>query len=154
MVARCCVAELQGEIVAAARGWLGTPYCHQASCRGAGADCLGLIRGLWRELYGHEPERPPAYTPDWGEATGQEALMDAALRHLEPVPFPRPGDVLLFRMLARGPAKHLGILSQDCPERGRWMIHAFSGHAVCETSLTTAWSRRIAGSFAFPAKGT
>ena len=33
-------------IVMAARGWIGTPYVHQASCRGAGADCLGLIRGV------------------------------------------------------------------------------------------------------------
>jgi hypothetical protein len=28
-----------------ARGWIGTPYLHQASRRGAGADCLGLVRG-------------------------------------------------------------------------------------------------------------
>lgn len=33
-------------IVNAARSWLGTPYHHQASLRGVGCDCLGLIRGL------------------------------------------------------------------------------------------------------------
>jgi hypothetical protein len=33
-------------IVAAARGWLGTPYRHQASVKGEGADCLGLVRGV------------------------------------------------------------------------------------------------------------
>ncbi|HMM10451.1 MAG TPA: peptidase, partial [Paracoccus solventivorans] len=48
-----------------ARGWIGTPYVHQGSVKGAGADCLGLIRGVWRELYGTEPEAPPPYTPDW-----------------------------------------------------------------------------------------
>ena len=36
-------------VVAAARRWLGTPYRHQASVRGEGADCLGLVRGVWRE---------------------------------------------------------------------------------------------------------
>jgi len=39
-----------------ARRWIGTPYVHQACCRGAGTDCLGLIRGVWVALYGREPE--------------------------------------------------------------------------------------------------
>lgn len=146
--------ESRAEIVARARAWIGTPYRHQASCAGAGADCLGLVRGVWREIYGREPETPPAYTPDWGEAAhadrGKEPLMGAALRHLERVDAPQPGDVLLFRMLERGPAKHLAILSSDCPIRGKRMIHAYSGHSVCETALTPSWARRIAGIFRFP----
>ena len=44
-----------------ARGWLGTPYRHQGSLKGVGCDCLGLVRGIWRELYGEEPETPGAY---------------------------------------------------------------------------------------------
>ena len=42
-------------IVGAARGWIGTPYRHQASLKGVGCDCLGLLRGVWRELKGEEP---------------------------------------------------------------------------------------------------
>ena len=42
-------------IVAAARGWIGTPYQHQGSLRGVGCDCLGLVRGVWREVIGAEP---------------------------------------------------------------------------------------------------
>lgn len=137
-------------VVEAARRWVGTPYCHQASCLGAGADCLGLVRGVWRDIRGEEPEAPPAYTPDWGEADGDELLMRAALRHLDPVETPEIGDVLLFRMMARGPAKHLGVMSLDCPVAGKRMIHAYSGHGVCETALSGAWWRRIAGAFRFP----
>ena len=66
----------------AALRWVGTPYRHQASCRGAGTDCLGLLRGVWRELYGAEPEAAPAYSADWSEPQGQEALWAAAERHL------------------------------------------------------------------------
>ncbi|MDG1118150.1 MAG: peptidase, partial [Flavimaricola sp.] len=33
---------MTADVVATARGWIGTPYLHQASCRGAGCDCLGL----------------------------------------------------------------------------------------------------------------
>ncbi len=46
-------------IVVTARLWIGTPYLHQASLRGIGCDCLGLLRGVWRDLYGPEPEAPP-----------------------------------------------------------------------------------------------
>jgi len=48
-------------IVAAARSFIGTPYHHQASCKKAGCDCLGLIRGVWRDVYGPEPEAPGQY---------------------------------------------------------------------------------------------
>lgn len=139
------------EIVAAARGWLGTPYRHQASCRGAGADCLGLIRGVWREVLGTEPEEPPAYTPDWAEATGEERLLAAAQRLLirRPSHDAAPGDILLFRMIDRGPAKHVAILTSDTLDQGT-ILHAYSGHAVCETRLTAAWLRRVAGVFRFP----
>ena len=56
-------------IVAAARSWIGTPYRHQASLKGVGCDCLGLLRGVWRDVVGDEPERPPAYSRDWAEAS-------------------------------------------------------------------------------------
>lgn len=139
------------DVVAAARRWIGTPYRHQASCRGAGADCLGLIRGIWRELLGTEPEPVPAYTPDWAEATGEERLLAAAHRVLQRVreDDARPGDILLFRMIERGPAKHVAVLSSEGLTDGR-IIHAYSGHDVCETRLTTAWHRRMAGVFRLP----
>ncbi|AHD00848.1 peptidase [Leisingera methylohalidivorans DSM 14336] len=101
-------------MVSAARGWIGTPYVHQAACKGAGCDCLGLIRGLWRELYGAEPEAPPAYTMDWSEPQGAEALWQAAARHLlaKPLGDAAPGDVILFRMRDGSVAKHLGVQSE------------------------------------------
>ena len=67
-------------VIAAARRWLGTPYRHQASTMGAGCDCLGLIRGVWREVLGPEPELPPAYSQMWGELGQDELLWQAALR--------------------------------------------------------------------------
>ena len=41
-------------VVVEARRWLGTPYLHQASECGVGADCLGLLRGVWRGVIGPE----------------------------------------------------------------------------------------------------
>ncbi len=107
-------------IVALARGWIGTPYVHQASCRGAGADCLGLIRGVWRELIGAEPEAVPAYRADWSEAARDERLWagGAAASGARAKGW-RRAAVVLFRMRDRGVAKHLGIVSAAAEPRRR-----------------------------------
>lgn len=137
-------------VVEVARTWLGTPYVHQASCRGAGCDCLGLVRGVWREVMGHEPAEMPAYTADWNEAGRSEALWHGARTHLrEGAPeAPAPGQVLLFRMTSAGVAKHLGILAEagDAPR----FIHSYSGQGVCESPLSLPWRRRLVAVFDFP----
>ncbi len=140
-------------IVAAARGWIGTPYVHQASCKGAGADCLGLVRGVWREVIGGEPVEVPPYTPDWAEARGEETLLDGAAALLRPVgpEAARPGDLIVFRMRRSAVAKHLGLLAEVGAAPS--FIHAYSGHAVLESPLTPPWARRIAAYFRFPERG-
>ncbi|MTW15177.1 peptidase P60 [Rhodoplanes serenus] len=134
-------------IVAEARSWIGTPYRHQASVKGVGCDCLGLVRGVWRALHGDEPEPLPAYTPDWAEATGRDTLLAAAGRHLITIApdTARPGDVLLFRWRAGLPAKHAAIVT--APDL---MVHAHDGARVAEVVIAPWWRRRIAGTFAFP----
>ncbi len=135
------------QIIDAARAWIGTPYVHQASAKGAGSDCLGLIRGVWRELYGEEPEAPPPYTPDWNERRGDEALLAAAARNMlkrEGAGY-EPGDVLIFRVAADGPAKHCAIATSP-----NHFIHAYAGRAVVETWMNRWWRARIAGVFVFP----
>jgi NlpC/P60 family putative phage cell wall peptidase len=157
----------RGAIVAEARAWMGTPYRHQASRKGVGCDCLGLVRGVWRGLLGEEPERVPGYTRDWAEAGGVEALAEAGRRHLvEIAPArARPGDVLVFRMATGGPAKHAGILvsgdlSGGVPSGGDGrrrgasgcgrFVHAYEGAGVVTTRLTRWWAGRLAYAFAFP----
>lgn len=134
-------------IVAEARSWIGTRYRHQASVKGVGCDCLGLVRGVWRACLGEEPEAPPPYAPDWAEAGGDETLAAAALRHLVPVPCDAfdKADVLLFRWRDGCVAKHAAIASSVTT-----MIHAHDGGAVCEVAITPWWRRRLAYAFTFP----
>ena len=134
-------------VLDAARNWIDTPYQHQASVKGAGCDCLGLIRGIWREIYGQEPLEVPAYTPDWAESLGQETLLNAARQCLSPIADQdiQAGDVLLFRMAPNVPCKHIAIMSGD-----NRIIHAYWGRAVVESFLVPYWIRRHAFSFAFP----
>ena len=145
--------SVSGEkIVAEAKAWLGTPYRHQASCRGAGADCLGLLRGVWRAIYGAEPEALPAYSADWSELQGDEALWRGAARCLMPKTKldAALGDVVLFRMRAGSVAKHLGIQSRVGTDAA--FVHAYSGHGVVESALSVPWARRIVARFEFPTK--
>ena len=135
-------------IVSEARSWIGTPYVHQASAKGAGADCLGLVRGVWRAFFGAEPEQMPAYTPDWGEAEPEELLIGGAGRYLLPAPDEVPGDILVFRMRAGAIAKHMGILARTGSEAT--FVHAYDRHGVVESPLSAPWRARIAGRFRFP----
>ncbi len=142
----------QTEILTAAKDWIGTPYLHQASVKHHGCDCLGFIRGLWRDTIGAEPESPPAYTPDWSERGARELLWNAALRHLTPIKPINPnhtGDIILLRMMQSASAKHLAILA-GANGGFQTIIHAYSGVGVVETPLTPSWQRRIVAQFRFP----
>lgn len=142
--------ELGERVVTEARRWLGTPYVHQASARGAGCDCLGLVRGVWRGVVGPEPFAMPAYGPDWGEAGGEEHILRFARRCMTEIPpySGMPGDMLVFRWRAGMVAKHLGILTGEAR-----MIHAWERGGVVEVALVPSWSRRVAGVFRFREPG-
>jgi NlpC/P60 family putative phage cell wall peptidase len=148
-----------GDIVQIARSWIGTPYVHQASVKGAGCDCLGLLRGVWREVRGAEPEDPPAYSPDWAEASGSETLYMALARHLTEIGVQSlaPGDVALFRMARTGPAKHCGIIAlkqrsdsatnKTGRDGAQTLIHARQNHRVGEEPFSPFWRSRLAYAF-------
>jgi NlpC/P60 family putative phage cell wall peptidase len=151
-------------ILREARSWIGTPYHHQASLKGVGCDCLGLVRGVWRAVLGPEPEAIPGYSSDWGEVGADETMLAAARRHLIEIDPAEAGagDVMVFRMRPGRVAKHAGIVTE-----GEWQmangavasprsirtaqfIHAQEGGPVCEVALGPWWRRRLAGVFAFP----
>jgi len=139
-------------IVKAARRWIGTPYHDQASVREVGCDCLGLIRGVWRDVVGPEPMPVPPYSRDWGETGPVEVLAEAAraaMIELE-VSEACTGDVILFRMRTGAIAKHCGIVSGAARGASSHFIHAYERSGVIEELLTPAWQRRIAFAFRFP----
>lgn len=135
-------------IVSLAEDWIGTPYRHQGATKGVGCDCIGLIRGVWRELYGSDPGPVPAYAPDWAERSGEERLIEAAVRLFGaalPVAAMEPGDLLLFRWRSDCAAKHAGILAGP-----QHFIHAYEQAAVTGSALVPSWRRRIVAVHRFP----
>lgn len=135
-------------VCALARAWEGTPYLHQQSLQGAGADCLGLVRGVWRGLHGHEPEEPPPYTPGWGEDSGRELMLEAARRWMVEIPLieVQPGAVVLFRMIRTSVAKHCGIVLEGATH----FIHAYEATGVSVHPYSPPWQRRAVAAFLFP----
>ena len=132
-----------------ARNWIGTPYKHRASVRGAGTDCLGLVLGVWRELGGVPVQEMPVYAPGWQECCPQERLWQELQAQLNPSERQiLPGQVALLRMRDGAAARHLGILS------GTWrsprLVHAYSGRGVVESILAKPLRRRIVARFRLP----
>jgi len=140
-------------IIAVARSWLGTPYHDQASLKGVGCDCLGLARGVWREVVGPEPFLIEPYSRGWGETGQIEVLAEGARRMMHEIPLAEigpgatgaTGALVLFRMVPRAIAKHVGVMTG--PDS---FIHSYERLGVIEQPLTLAWRRRIAFAFLFP----
>ncbi|KRB01356.1 hypothetical protein ASD83_07575 [Devosia sp. Root685] len=133
-------------VVATAQEWLGTPYRHRASTLGAGCDCLGLLRGVWRTLYGDEPMVAPPYRASVRDPQNAEALRAASERFLLPAEGPvEAGQVVLFRLAGLEEPKHCGIMVS-----GERFIHAQEKLGVVEAYLTDGWAKRVSGRFWFP----
>src|SRR5436190_857919 len=98
------------DVVRAAREWRGTPYRHRAATLGAGCDCLGLLRGVWRSVVGDEPVALPNYASDWRRVDGDALEQACAQRLLRAEGEAQAGQVVLFRIGRDGHARHCGIM--------------------------------------------
>lgn len=126
-------------ILAHARAWIGTPFVPRGDLRGAGADCIGLIRGLNAELTGARVAAPP-WRSDWATAGG-EPILGGLAAHVVPVPMTAagPGDIVTYRV-GKTRAAHVAILTPG------GIIHAWETGGVKETQglygreITSAWT--------------
>ena len=137
----------RGDVVAAARDWLDTPYQDQHSFKGVACDCLGLITGVGRELGLFTDYRPPAYTPN------PDGIM--LRRECEAVLVPvygrvLPGMIGVFWYSQRRFPQHLALFTDY---RGLGMIHAMAGHSVREHRPGPFWGMRFVRAFDYPGLG-
>ncbi len=105
----------RGDLVAAeARTWIGTKFIWQASAKGHGCDCKGLVWGVARELGFPEADSLYATMADYSPnrpvdgkllREGMAAVFDPATGEV------MPGDVLLLK-IRRNPS-HLAICLGD-----------------------------------------
>ncbi len=136
-------------IVNIANKWIGTPYRHQASRIGAGCDCLGLLRGIWREIMGKEPVKIPPYKADWRDRENASSLLEAAETYLQKKQNnqPKEADIILFQMIKYMPPKHCAIMVEN-----NYFIHAQEHIGVVKAPLSEAWNKKIHSVYKFPEK--
>lgn len=90
------------QIVQQALTWEGTPYHHQARCKGAGVDCVQLLLGVVYEVgLFKEGEHPVGYySPQWHLHKNEELLLEIMLSFgliEKPLPERLPGDLVVFK---------------------------------------------------------
>jgi hypothetical protein len=136
------------DIVACARGWVGTRFHHQGrlkktNAHKGGVDCLGLLMGVAEELdlpfAGYDDTSYPHY-PDTLKL--RLALTQAMLEvEVEDI---KAGDILLLSI--EGSPQHLAVVSEMASDLA--IIHAYApARAVVEHILDDWWRERIVGVF-------
>lgn len=130
------------DFVNEARTWLKTPFHHQASVKGVGCDCAGLVKGTARNLgyqvsdvytnYGREP------------ANGElERTLENLLNKKDSNKLSK-GNIILFKFLNE--PQHLGIYCGD-----GIVIHSYSTEGgVVEHLIDDKWKKRIVNVFELP----
>lgn len=139
--------ERTEQAIKLARTWLGTPYAHQGCVRGVGVDCVGLVRGIYIEMYGQEAPELINYSADWGDTNSNETMLEAANKYLEPVPLNQvgAGHVVLMRWKKHRMAKHSMVMTGPAKA-----IHAYSRAPVTEIDLNRWWLDKIVYAFTWP----
>jgi NlpC/P60 family putative phage cell wall peptidase len=137
----------RADIVSEARSWLGTKWLHQASVKGVGTDCIGLIGGVALELGlpGAEEWKADPTLHCYGREPDARMLLSAVVGYLDPVDRAdmAPGDVLLLRF--NEAPQHFAIMSGD-----EMMIHAYAqARRVVENRIDDVWRKRILRAYAF-----
>src|SRR5262245_20267759 len=120
-----------GDLLSAARSWLGTPFAHQGRQKGIRVDCIGLVIEVCRDV---GLVRASGLPEGWdhvgyGRFPDSYGLTLPLLAYLTPVTRQamRSGDVALFHTMGRQPA-HMGFLADGAQP---WsLIRAF--HAPTE----------------------
>lgn len=136
----------RAQIVAAARGWLGTPFVEQQHVKGAGCDCLGLLIGIAKEL----GEVPPDFSAGpYKQVPDKRKLRKGLRAHLRPIPLAdmRPGDVVSFAQ--SGDEYHVGVLVDY--RDGLGVVHALKARRkVVEHRLDSDWRGKINAAYSYP----
>lgn len=128
--------------------WVGTPFHWEASLRGVGVDCRGLLTGVARDLGRPEADTIEAQLVGYSRRIDETALLaglDRLFVRRAADAVPQPGEILAFRIQRK--VQHLGIaLGADS------FVHAYShdpARVLVSPLDPILWRRRLAGVWAW-----
>lgn len=135
-------ADLEAEAIR----WIDTPGHRQASLRGVGCDCKGLIVGVARELGMPEASSLHARMIDYGPVIDEARLRAGLEATLIQAAEPDIGDVMLC--IIGGKAQHLAFFVS-----GGRMIHCFDTPPHRVRRVPIGRSRAIDSFWTWPSLG-
>ncbi len=135
---------VRDQIIAEARSWIGTPFHWEASVKGVGCDCKGLVAGVARNLGRPEAASRFASATAYNRKIDTKLLKQGLTELFDPAPIPMPGDVLLLRVA--GIPMHLAIMVSDCR-----MVHTYGKgpRMVIEVPMGSIWKSAIDSAWAW-----
>ena len=132
-----------------AREWLGVKWVHQASLKGVACDCVGLIRGVYRELTGNEIPTKVNYPATWHLFKSEPWLYNECCKFSGgeiPLVSAGVGDILTFSFREKFVDHHVGIIVSPTT-----FVHSYMDVGkVVETRLDEVWLGRARHAFLFP----
>jgi hypothetical protein len=132
------------ELVACARGYIGTRWRHQGRVKGVGVDCLGLVICVARDLGLARVE-----VANYSRYPDGKTLVDGCLAHMRRVAFADvlSGDVLV--MTFDQDPQHVAFASELGGRPA--VIHCYAdARCVVEHDLDTQWRGRVRDAFRIP----
>lgn len=138
-------------VVDEARTWIGTPWKHQAMEKGLGADCVGLLAGIAKEvgLFDASLKLRDPELRGYGREPDPRRLALACATYLEPTSRRFLLARVVFLHVPRGAyPQHFGLISREDPP---YLIHATAAHprAVVENRLDRVWQSRVYAVYKF-----
>lgn len=114
------------DVAAVARRWIGTPFAHQASVRGVGCDCGGLVKGVALDLecitaadfdrafapYAGYPRQPDGTLP---------VICDTFMTRTDDAHI---GNVVLMNFADQGEPHHLAFVVDYPADGSLGLVHA------------------------------
>lgn len=137
------------QIIEIARTWKGTPWLHQASLKGEGADCEGFVEGVFKQAGYIEVL---GAVRNWRRREDGSLMLALLNEHLDLLPdqsigAAQPADILAFCDAdLRQPdiPRHLGIYTGQRSDGVHYVIHVGNEtRGVVEHRMDSRWLRRV-----------
>lgn len=133
-------------IIAEAHTWLNTPYVPRGTVKGVGADCGGLLHGVYSKFNPALPPFPQNYSADWALHGDKELYLDWIAPHATQINKIVPGGFSVFHFGTK--YAHGAIYCGD-----DWYIHAWGRQREGRvTKQRTRALMHIGDTVAFPPK--
>lgn len=144
-------------VVAEALTWLKTPWVHQASLKGVGADCIGALAGIGRNAGVQDPfdltDARAARFRGYGRQPDPDMILEGCREYLDEIPISKAGlgDILVMRFIDPKPPKvyvqHFALISRLDP---MYVIQSlWKPGYVAESRLDEKWRRRVMYAFRY-----